>query len=312
MPKTHIVIPVHNRREVTLRCLRQLASTGVLDWAQAVVVDDGSTDGTAEAIRREHPSVTILPGDGNLWWTGAMDVGMRAAMDADAQFLIWLNDDCLPEAGTLEGLIAEAQARQGITVAQARTPTGYLYGGTLRDGVKLKRTICAPGEVVPCQTFTGNCVAIPRFVVERIGYPDRRGLPHILADTDYGLRATAAGIPCWVVGEHSCHNEDNLKNHMLSWLLSGVPLARLWRDVFSVRSTLHLRTAWTFHTRHFGLARGAALFAWPYLRLSLISLVRLLLPRRWIERLYARHSAAWQTERFYEGRASEYLRSPKP
>ena len=311
-PSPCIVIPVHNRRDITLRCLENLARTGVLEWARALVVDDGSTDGTAEAIRRDFPGVEILPGDGSLWWTGGIERGMRAAMAAGAEFIIWLNDDCRPEAGTLEGLIAVSRERGGITVAQACTASGYMYGGARLGRWTIERIPCGRDEILPCDTLTGNCVVLPRAAVEKTGYPDARRLPHVLADADYGLRAHRLGVPIWVVGAHLCQNEDNLKNHMLSWLLSGVPLPRLWRDVLAKRSALHPGTAWTFYTRHFGFGRGGAIIAWGYGRLVLISLARLLLPRRCIEWVYARRSAAWQTQRFYEGRESAHLRSADP
>ncbi len=301
-PTTCIIIPVHNRRTITLRCLDNLRATGVTGWARVLVVDDGSTDGTADAIRREHPAVEILPGDGNLWWTGGIVKGMRAAMGSGAEFLVWLNDDCQPEAGTLEGLVAASRERRAITVAQSRTPGGYTLGGGRLGRRNVEQVLCGRDEDRPCETFTGNCVLLPRWAVEKTGYPDVRRLPHVLADVDYGLRAHRLGVPIWVIGAHLCHNEDNLGNHMLSWLLSGVPLGKLWREVLSMRSAMHPRSAWAFHRRHYGWLRGGGLFAWPYVRLALISLVRLVLPSRLIAQLYGRRSAAWNTQRaYYEG-----------
>ena len=46
----YIIIPVHNRKAITLQCLNTLKNNGDLGQYHVVVVDDGSTDGTAEAI----------------------------------------------------------------------------------------------------------------------------------------------------------------------------------------------------------------------------------------------------------------------
>jgi GT2 family glycosyltransferase len=70
----YIIIPVHNRKQITIACLENLNACDDLQKYHVIVVDDGSTDGTAEAIRSQYPIVEILTGDGNLWWTGAIDV----------------------------------------------------------------------------------------------------------------------------------------------------------------------------------------------------------------------------------------------
>ena len=80
MSQPYIIIPVHNRREFTLRCLASLHDQGILAAMQVIVVDDGSTDGTHEAVNAEFPQVILLPGDGNLFWTGAVTLGMSHAM----------------------------------------------------------------------------------------------------------------------------------------------------------------------------------------------------------------------------------------
>lgn len=295
-PSTFIVIPVRNRLATTLRCLENLDATGVLKWAQPVVVDDASTDGTDQAVAERFPQATILKGDGNLWWTGGIEKGMRHAMAEGAEFITWLNDDCLPEPGTLEGLVEVAQERHAIAVAQSRTPTGYVYGGYRQEGLGIASVACGRDEMIRCEASSGNCVLIPRWAVDQIGYPDARNLPHHRGDIDYGLRARDAGIAQWVVGRRLCLNDDNWNKHMKSWLLSEVPMRQLWREVLSMRSTFHPRTAWVFSIRHFGWTKGLVAFGLPYLRLCLICACRLLAPTRLLRRVYGKHSAGWQAE----------------
>lgn len=100
-----IIIPVHNRKEITIKCLQHLKQCGDLQQYHTIVIDDGSTDGTAEAINQFYPEVTILTGDGDLWWTGAIALGMKYAIEQQAEYIIWLNDDCLPAKGSLATLL---------------------------------------------------------------------------------------------------------------------------------------------------------------------------------------------------------------
>jgi len=68
----YIIIPVHNRKSLTLACLENLKTNGDLQKYQVIVVDDGSCDRTSEEVTANYPEATILKGDGNLWWTGAI------------------------------------------------------------------------------------------------------------------------------------------------------------------------------------------------------------------------------------------------
>ncbi len=67
LKKVELIIPVYNRREITLQALRSLRRIDDQGLnVHIIVVDDGSTDGTGEAIRRDFPEVQIVEGDGTL------------------------------------------------------------------------------------------------------------------------------------------------------------------------------------------------------------------------------------------------------
>ena len=61
----HVLIPVFNRLQLTIRCLESLVAQ-TDQGTRIFLIDDGSTDGTAQVIREHFPEVQILHGDGSL------------------------------------------------------------------------------------------------------------------------------------------------------------------------------------------------------------------------------------------------------
>ena len=100
------LIAAHNRRDLTLACLRSLDAQRVPGvTVDAFVLDDGSSDGTSEAIAEQFPEVTVLHGDGELYWGGGMRQAFAAAIAGDYDHYLWLNDDVYLDDGALAVLL---------------------------------------------------------------------------------------------------------------------------------------------------------------------------------------------------------------
>jgi GT2 family glycosyltransferase len=257
-----IIIPAHNRRATTLACLRHLGTTGDLGRFAVIVVDDGSTDGTSEAVRTEFPMVEILHGDGNLWWTGAIALGMQRAFESGAEAVCWLNDDCLPAPGTLETLFDGAGAAPGQIVAPAcfnadtGEPVPNAFSGRNRVSVNA-------GKKRPADGLSGFCVVLPRAVWTRIGLPDARRFPHYYGDNAYTLTAARAGFSVMVLGTARA---ELTAYHAPPTLRALGERARGWREQWSrifvsPKSPYRLRTLFEFQRLKHGRVRGTVL-AW--------------------------------------------------
>jgi GT2 family glycosyltransferase len=272
-----IIIPVHNRRATTLRCLEHLRGAGDLPRRQVIVVDDGSTDGTGDAVRAAFPEATVLSGDGNLWWTGAINVGMKQAMDRNADILIWMNDDVLPEKGALDALVDFLLANpRTIAGAACRSATS---GRLVETGFHGRRRLSAqPGEVVPVDGISGYCVAIPSSVVKEIGYPDAVRFPHYIADSAYVMRARAAGFSAVLLGQAVATIEGGGHDTTQGFAAYCRHLGRpSFRRTFLVwKSPYHWRTQVNYHILKYGAGAGWSLSALKFLvRLAQWGLIRL-------------------------------------
>lgn len=208
--KLTAVLACHNRRPLTLRCLRALhAQAGGIDF-NVILFDDASSDGTGAAVRQEFPSVRIIEGDGNAFWGGGMHAAMSAALEGMFDDILWLNDDVDLRADALSILFdAQAQARRehggrDHIVVGATTEPGsdaISYAGYRRRSrlspVWLERIGPVAGALNPADTMHGNAVLIPEGVARKVGPNDPR-LFHELGDMDYGYRAVKAGARLWI------------------------------------------------------------------------------------------------------------------
>lgn len=195
----YIIIPVHNRKRVTLDCLSHLQRNGDLKRYSVVVVDDGSVDGTHKAINQLYPNVTVLTGSGDLWWTGAIKCGMEYAYSQGAEYFIWLNDDCLPEPNSLQFLI-DFLVKNPTSIG---APACYLSDKqvAVENGcLGRTRLTASPGEIIRVDSVAGYCVGLPRIIVDSIGLPNDQLFPHYGGDDMYILKATRHKFTAHVLG----------------------------------------------------------------------------------------------------------------
>ena len=167
------------------------------------LTDDGSTDGTSEAVRAEFPDTRILWGSGALFWSGGMRKAMADAMTLSPDYYLWLNDDVRLVPDALKRMIQTSQSerltrgREPIVIGSTFDPaTGQVtYGGRERRHRfrPLQFALIEPGAIpVPCETMNANCALLPADVVSHIGNLDP-AFVHAMGDLDYGFRAIRAG-----------------------------------------------------------------------------------------------------------------------
>lgn len=269
-PRIAALLTSHNRRDLTVACIEGLANqVGFEGTLDVVLLDAGSTDGTAEAVEGRFPNAVVLRGNDRQFWSRGMHEAWKHALAQGYDLYLWVNDDTLLDEDALVRVLNTHQkvssggASPALVVGSTRDPsTGEIsYGGRVipDPSAPLRFELLEPdtAEPRPAATMNGNFVLVPQEVVDRIGIVDDVYF-HGLGDFDYGLRARRAGCGVWVAPGTVGACSPNRWSTQGRW-------ARL-RQVFGRRRTRFL--PWYTFVRRWGGPR------WP---LSLVG-------------LYARHA----------------------
>jgi GT2 family glycosyltransferase len=213
-----VVVPTHDTRELVLRCLAALQAARPAP-VETIVVDDGSRDGTAEAIAASYPAVRLVRHREARGFTAAANAGLALAR---GDVLLLLNSDTEVEPaapGALAAALA-ADAALGVAGASLFYPDGrpQWSGGEvpgpqwlLALASDLPRRLGALGGVRklrpvsghrggPVAWVTGAAMAIRRATWEASGPLDTR-FAFYAQDLDFCLRARAVGWGVTVVTE---------------------------------------------------------------------------------------------------------------
>ncbi len=213
----YLVIPVFNRLAFTRGCLLSLRQQTAATAFRTIVVDDGSTDGTAAMLAQEFPEVLVETGTGTLFWTASVNLGIRRALAAGATHVMTLNNDLVAEPDFVAQMLAAAKRHPTAVLGALELDLASgepVYGGE-RLSWALHRRHDLLRELPPAARhglhavtyLPGRGLLIPRAVFERIGLFDEKRLPHYLADFDYTSVARRHGFPLY------CNYEARLRTY---------------------------------------------------------------------------------------------------
>lgn len=231
--KLAVLMTVHDRKKTTLECLNNLYACHSPSGTEMDVylMDDGSTDGTKEAVSDQYPQVLLLHGDGSLYWNKGMRECWKVALKKKYDFYLWLNDDTnLFENAVSELLeVYDQLSPLSIVVGQIsdridlNLPT---YGG--RRG---KDVIVPAGKIEKCEIMNGNAVLVPKAVIDKIGILSRM-YRHKWGDFDYGITAIKKGVGlyCTRCFIGTCEKKNVIRN---KWCNPQYPLKERVRCFFS-------------------------------------------------------------------------------
>lgn len=206
MDTVHIIIPVFTGWNETKRCLDALRASSHCNL-QIVVVYHGVEDNIKKALATHYPEARCVFGPPTLWWAGATNLGIRAALSHGARYIMLLNHDCYVEPETIGRLLAHADRAGQAVVAPIQKDfvtqrvTAVTAGTCFVLGFP---TLVFPWKEKDLQTqqllptpliLGGRGALMPASVFERVGLFDEFNLPSYYSDHDFYLRCRQRGIP---------------------------------------------------------------------------------------------------------------------
>lgn len=274
IPTIAVLLTCHNRKEKTLQCLQKLFTQQGLNIdfkTDVFLVDDGSADGTGEAISTQFPLVNIIQGNGNLFWNRGMYLAWKTAAETkDFDYYLWLNDDTFLFEEALLNLLNGAQLSHnkaaicGSTISLATQTISY--GGNSETG-----TLLVPnGALQETFSFNGNVVLIPKIVYEKVGILDKI-FPHAIGDYEYALRIRKYNLKSFITSNYIGSCEENEK--LPTWCSTSISLQKRIKSLYSPLGNSHPYYFFIYEQRHFGLFTAVKHFISIHLRL--------LMPQLW-------------------------------
>ena len=204
-PVIIIIILNWNGKKDTLECLQSLRDLEYSNY-ELVVIDQNSTDGSREAIASQFPEVTLIRNDDNLGFATGNNIGIRHAIDGDADYIALLNNDTTVEPKFLSALADAARAYPdfdifGPKIVFDSDPNIIWAAGSRTDW---RRGICVQrgyrevdrGQYdtnAEVNALTGCAMVISRKALKAVGLLDSRFFAYY-EEADWCARARKAGF----------------------------------------------------------------------------------------------------------------------
>lgn len=261
--KLAILIPVFNNLDFTMQCLERLEkgiqrAENKLIESTIIITDDGSTDGTGKWLAENKKDVVVLHGDGNLWWSGGINLAAHHAIDIiQTDYILWWNNDIEPDEDYFKNLFIRIQNNPDKNVIGSKIYMkgvnkiwgfgGYfnqkngekgMYGNWQDDSSEYQ----SPRVV---DWLPGMGSVFPQEVFSTIGFLDEKRFPQYHGDSDYTLRAKKAGYSITVYPDLVLFND--VTN---SGLRHDNTFKVLRRSLTSIKSNYNIKKEWLFYKIH--------------------------------------------------------------
>ena len=210
----HVITCVHNRYPITEKFVEQLLSQSYKE-IHLILVDDGSTDGTAKMVKNKMPSATIITGNGTLYWGGGLHEAykwVKNNLSNYEEYLMIANDDTEFDCGYISTAVDLLKEKENTLV------TGVGIGNIShqrKDGaVHFDFASTGENNIHGKEDDEGNCASTRSLFMRVKDFLDIGGfhpilLPHYGSDYEWTIRANRKGkaIKSYSILNYYVHEE---------------------------------------------------------------------------------------------------------
>jgi len=217
MKNVWTILVNYKNPELTIECVESLRKSKS-DNLHIVVVDNNSPDNSYEQLIEKLPNEIIIKSEENNGFSAGNNIGIRYALEHDAEYIMLLNNDTVIDEAMIEQLLNNSDDFT-VTVPKmyyySQSETIWYAGGTINK--KIGKTYHIGENKSDDGTFdeqkyvdfaTGCCIMMSRAVIEKVGLWDEAFFLY-WEDVDYSFRLAAAGIKILYVPEAKLWHKVN-------------------------------------------------------------------------------------------------------
>jgi len=220
-----IIIPTHNRGEKLIRLINSIKkNTYPLNKIEVIVIDDASSDGTSEIIKKLYPDIKIIRNDIELFPSKCRNLGVKMSK---GDFIFFVDDDVVLHKDAIRELVTVLANYNKLGLVG---PVIYYYESPTKvwcSGVRLFPPVFNPPYLIkkdkewePTKSLLIECDTIPsafmtkRIIVKEVGLFDEE-FPIGFEETDFALRIKKKGYKIAIYSKaKSFHDLPNERIHI--------------------------------------------------------------------------------------------------
>jgi len=239
-PTVYVLLPVHNRREITVAFAKQLKKQ-THDKYCLLLIDDGSSDGTADAVEAIIGDVVVIRGGGNWWWAGSLQQGyvwLKQNRVAPDDVVLIMNDDTRFDEHFISTGLRLLNAHPGALITatgyNAKTERAQDSGGYVFRWETLSCTETYDNAAINCASTRGLIARVSDFLDVKGFRP--RLIPHYLSDIEFTMRAGKLGKKLMIHPDFRIGIDFEMTGHRE---LGQESLMQYVKKVFSKRAAMN-------------------------------------------------------------------------